>query len=144
MLGRTSIDLSDRFGPTGVQMARDLYRRAKAGCPASEVWCQETALWSASRRYAGRVDLVGVWEGEPAIIDFKTSRKPKQDAWITDYWLQTTAYALAHNELFGSDITQLVLLITCETGEVQTFLGDTRQWTRHLDHRLSIYYQHAA
>jgi ATP-dependent exoDNAse (exonuclease V) beta subunit len=59
------------------------------------VWCQETALWSASRRYACRVDMVGLWNGIPSIIDFKTSTKPKREEWITDYYLQTTAYARA-------------------------------------------------
>jgi hypothetical protein len=139
-LGATSIRLSNRFGPTGVQMARDLYRASKRGCPASDVWCQETALWSASRRYAGRVDMVGLWHGVPSIVDYKTSTKPKREEWITDYYLQTAAYALAHDELFGSDIQQVVILITCATGELQTFMSDVRPWVSQLEDRLSAFY----
>ena len=38
--------------------------------------------------YAGTTDCVGVWKGKPAIIDFKTTRKPKKREWIDDYFLQ--------------------------------------------------------
>jgi len=143
-LGYVTIELSNRFGPAANQMARNLVRSAKALCPPADVWCQETALWSCTRRYAGSVDMVGLWHGTPAIIDFKTAAKPKREEWITDYWLQTTAYALAHNELFGSTIETLVILITCETGEVQTFVGSITPWIDALDARLATYYQRAA
>ena len=139
-LGAASIQLSNKFGPAANQMARDLYRAAREGCPSTDVWCQETAVWSASRRYAGRVDMVGFWHGVPSIIDFKTSTKPKREEWITDYYLQPTAYALAHDELFGSDIQQVVILITCASGEVQTFTSDVRPWVSQLDDRLRAFY----
>ena len=50
---------------------------------------------------------VGMYEGEEAIIDFKTPRKLKRE-WIEDYFLQGCAYALAHNEMFGSDTHKLL------------------------------------
>lgn len=75
---------------------------------------QEVVLYSHAFEIAGRCDLVGEWEGEPAIIDYKTSGKPKAEADIQDYWLQATFYALAHNEMFGTDIRKLVILMGVE------------------------------
>ena len=34
-------------------------------------------LWNNTLAYAGRCDMVGIWNGTPAIIDFKTSKKGK-------------------------------------------------------------------
>lgn len=133
--------LREQFGSTGVDMAQNLLDATAKGCLPSDMWTQETPLWSKKKRVAGRVDMIGLWHGKPAAIDFKTSRKPKREEWLNDYYQQAAFYALAHNELFGSDITRLVILITCETGEVQTFLGDARAWEGHLNLRIKRYYE---
>ena len=52
-----------------------------------EVWGTEVPLYYPGL-YAGTTDCVGVWKGKPAIIDFKTTRKPKKREWIDDYFLQ--------------------------------------------------------
>ena len=31
-------------------------------------------------KYAGRADVIGVFEGEPAIMDFKQTNKPKEES----------------------------------------------------------------
>ena len=59
--------------------------------------------------YAGTSDAIGTHEGDEAIIDFKTAKKIKKREWIEDYFLQGCAYALAHNEMFGSDIKKVVI-----------------------------------
>jgi genome maintenance exonuclease 1 len=60
---------------------------------------------------AGTTDCVGVWKGKPAIIDFKTTRKPKKREWIDDYFLQGAAYSAAHNEIHGTDIKTIVIMM---------------------------------
>ena len=70
-----------------------------------EVWGAEVNL-CAPNLYAGTTDLVGVWKGKPTIMDFKQTNKPKKAEWVEDYYLQMTAYALAHNELFGTNIRE--------------------------------------
>jgi len=75
-----------------------------------EVWGTEVPLYYPGL-YAGTTDCVGVYKGKPAIIDFKTSRKPKKRAWIDDYFLQGAAYAAAHNELYGTDIKTIVIMM---------------------------------
>ena len=55
---------------------------------------QEVPLYSNKLSIAGRVDCICKWNDRPAIVDFKTSRKPKREEWITDYFEQCTAYSL--------------------------------------------------
>ncbi|HEY8405717.1 MAG TPA: hypothetical protein VIK67_02465, partial [Acholeplasma sp.] len=61
----------------------------------NEVWGLEIALYYP-HAYAGRTDLVGVYKGQPAIMDYKNAKSIKKKEWIEDYFLQTCAYALAH------------------------------------------------
>lgn len=101
------------------QMSRDLITVVKTGL--EEVWGQEQVLWSNKYRYAGRTDMVGVWKGKPAIIDFKTSKKPKQSTQIRDYFIQCCGYAVAHNEMYGTAIKDIVVAITIDGKEPQLF-----------------------
>lgn len=77
---------------------------------------QEVALYSDYLGVAGRCDLVAEFEGELAIVDYKTSTNPKAKDKIDDYWLQTAFYALAHNEMFNTNITKLVIMMAVERG----------------------------
>tara|TARA_B100001057_G_scaffold148517_2_gene148454 strand:+ start:3644 stop:4321 length:678 start_codon:yes stop_codon:yes gene_type:complete len=70
-----------------------------------EIWGSEVQLYHP-KIYAGTTDLVGMYKGQPAIMDFKQTNKPKKEEWVEDYYLQLTAYALAHNELYGTDIKE--------------------------------------
>ncbi len=64
--------------------------------------------------YAGTTDLVGIWDGKLSIIDFKQSNKEKLEnsAAVDDYKCQLAAYAIAHNEMFGTDIQHGVILMS--------------------------------
>lgn len=106
-----------------------------------EVFTQEVALWNDLLGYAGRVDMVAEWRGIPSIIDFKTSKKKKYKSGIKDYYIQCTAYAEAHNELFGTNIENLVILITTETGSVQGFYGKRINYISDLKYRINQYYK---
>jgi ATP-dependent exoDNAse (exonuclease V) beta subunit len=105
-----------------IQMTKDLIRIGESG--VDEVWGQEQVLWSKKYRYAGRTDMVGIWKGKPTIIDFKTSKKKKYVKQITDYFIQCCAYAVAHNELYGTGIRNMAVLITVAGGEPQIFERD--------------------
>ena len=101
------------------QMSRDLITLVSTG--VEEVWGQEQVLWSNKYRYAGRTDMVGIWKGKPAIIDFKTSKKPKQSTQIRDYFIQCCGYAVAHNEMYGTGIKDIVVAITVDGKDPQLF-----------------------
>ena len=69
----------------------------------SEVWGSEVSL-HYPELYAGTTDLVGVYKGAPAIMDFKQSRRLKKKEWVEDYYLQLVAYSEAHNKLYDTQI----------------------------------------
>lgn len=76
----------------------------------NEVWGSEVPLYFPEL-YAGTTDCVGLHGGEESILDFKQTNKPKKLEWIDDYFLQLTAYALAHNEVHGTNIRKGVVLM---------------------------------
>lgn len=86
-----------------------------------EVWGSEVMLYSTGL-YAGTTDLVGVHDGTPAIMDYKNSIKEKKKEWIEDYFMQLGAYALAHNEMFGTDIQKGVVMIATRDAHYQEFI----------------------
>lgn len=88
----------------------------------NEIWGQEVALYSKTLEVCGRTDLVGLYKGVPVIVDFKTSGKIKSKADIGNYELQLLMYATAHNEMFGTDIQQGVILMVAETGFPMEFI----------------------
>lgn len=86
-----------------------------------ELWGVEVGL-IAEGLYAGTSDAVGMFNGVPSIIDFKTAKKIKKREWIEDYFLQGCAYALAHNEMFGSNIRQVAILMVDREGEYKDYI----------------------
>lgn len=97
----------------------------------TEVWGQECALYSEHLGVAGRVDLVGIWNGQPSIIDWKTSKKEKKEEWIKGYYMQATAYAIMWEERTGIPITQLVVAIAGDRGP-QIFVSHRDKWDKQL------------
>jgi len=85
-----------------------------------ECWGVEVPVYYPEL-YAGTTDCVGVFEGEPAIIDFKQSNKKKKPEWVHDYYLQLGAYALAHNAVHGTNIQKGVILMCTRNFEYQEF-----------------------
>ena len=75
-----------------------------------EFWGVEIPLYFP-KLYAGTTDCCGIHAGDESILDFKQTNKPKRQEWITDYYLQLTAYALAHNEVYGTNIRKGVVLM---------------------------------
>ena len=90
-----------------------------------EVWGVEAHL-HYENLWAGTTDLVGVFQGKPAIMDFKTTIKPQKREWVEDYRLQLAAYAMAHNLLHGTDIQTTVVFMVSRDCEFQRFV-----WSGH-------------
>jgi hypothetical protein len=88
-----------------------------------EIWGCEATLYYPGK-YAGAADCIGVYENKETIIDFKQSNKPKKDEWIDDYYLQCAAYGLAHNTVYGSNISQAVILLCTKDNMFQRFIID--------------------
>ena len=88
-----------------------------------EIWGCEATLYYPGK-YAGAADCIGVYENKETIIDFKQSNKPKKEEWIEDYYLQCAAYGLAHNTVYGSNISQAVILLCTKDNMFQRFIID--------------------
>ena len=117
ILGQGHLDLTEE-GKTAKSMAQTVID--KGLCDLQEIWGSEVTLWYPGL-YAGATDLVGTFDYEDSIIDFKQSTKPKRREWIEDYMLQLAAYAMAHNQVYGTEITQGVILMCTPDNYFQKF-----------------------
>ena len=104
-----------------------------------EIWGNEVVLYYPEL-YAGQTDLCGVYQNRDSIIDFKQSNKPKQEAWIEDYYLQGAAYATAHDCIYNTNIEQTVILMCTPDNYFQRFIVNGQrfkhyksEWLRRLD-----------
>jgi genome maintenance exonuclease 1 len=89
----------------------------------NEIWGCEATLYYPGK-YAGAADCIGVYENKETIIDFKQSNKPKKEEWIYEYFLQLSAYSLAHDQVYGSNISQGVILLCTKDNIFQRFIID--------------------
>ena len=99
-------------------LSQFLFKQAKPELnKIDNILCQETALYSTQLGIAGSVDCIAEFDGELAVIDFKTSAKPKPREWIEDYFVQCAAYACMLYEMKGIMVKKFVIIMTCEDGE---------------------------
>jgi genome maintenance exonuclease 1 len=121
--------------------------------PVSEVWGNEVPLYFPEL-YAGTTDCVGVHNGDQSILDYKQTNKPKKLEYIDDYFIQLTAYALAHNEVHGTNIRKGVILMCVKPPEItpmvwgepvyQEFILEPKDfdyWTERWCKRVEEYYR---
>lgn len=112
----------------------DMFNKLKPALDESinEIYGIESSLYSNKFRLAGRTDCIAKWNGKLAIIDFKTSSKPKKEEWIEDYRLQCAGYSFMFEELYSKKIELNVILITVKaTGELQTFYSEPYKYYTH-------------
>ncbi len=83
----------------------------------NNIYALEGPLYSKELGIAGTVDCIAEYDGELAIIDFKTSKKPKPRDWIEHYFVQCMAYGCMLYEMTGISIKKLVIIMACENGE---------------------------
>ena len=97
--------------------------------------------------YAGQTDLVGIHKGQDAIIDFKQTNKPKRKEWIDDYFMQLSAYAMAHNILFGTSIAKGVVMMCSKDNYYQEFIVEGEEFKKYAHNflrRVDEYYSSRA
>jgi ATP-dependent exoDNAse (exonuclease V) beta subunit len=106
----------------------------------TKVYAQEIPVWSSKLKYSGRVDMIGLWNDIPSIIDFKTSKKSKLGTQIKDYFIQASGYAYAHNELFNTSIQKIVIIIAVDDKiEPQIFEQKANIFIPELKNRIKTY-----
>ena len=95
----------------------------------TEIWGSEVTVYYPGL-YAGATDVAGIYNSAERIIDFKQSNKPKRREWISDYFTQLGAYAMAHNHVYGTKINQGVILMCTKDNLFQKFIVDGQEFVR--------------
>jgi len=122
-------DLSPMGQAAGL-MGQTIFKEGLKG-RMDEVWGSEITLYYPGL-YAGATDLVGVYEGREAIIDFKQSNKPKRREWIEDYFTQMAAYAMAHNHVYNTQIQSGVILMCTPGNYFQKFVVKDKEFQQYM------------
>jgi ATP-dependent exoDNAse (exonuclease V) beta subunit len=127
LLGQGYLDLTE-VGQNAQNMAQQIIEKGLKN-RLQEFWGLEVTLYYPGL-YAGATDVVGVYDGSESIVDFKQSNKPKKREWIEDYKLQLAAYALAHNEVYGTNVMKGVNLICTKDNYFQEFIFEGEEFKR--------------
>lgn len=102
----------------------------------------ESQMYSDYLKVAGTSDLIAEYLGKLSIIDYKTSRKPKREDWIDDYFIQAAIYAICFEERTGIPINQLVVLIANEESPTPSvFVSTRKKWQGKAVERIESYYK---
>lgn len=142
--GETGEPGSNPYSKQSHTMAHTIISQGLSNCP--EFWGTEVSLYFP-KIYAGTTDLVGLHNGDESILDFKQTNKPKKREWIEDYFLQLTAYANAHNEVYGTKIRKGVILMCSKDNEYQEFIVEGNEfdtWSDRWWKRVYQYYENHA
>ncbi len=111
--------------------------------PVEEYYGTEVTIYYPGL-YAGSTDFVCLHNDMETIVDFKQSNRPKKEEWIEDYKLQISAYAMAHDYVYKSNIRQGVIMICTPDLYYQEFKfqdADLRQWKHKWLKRLDMYHE---
>jgi len=106
------------------------------------IHCLETIMYSKKLTIAGQVDCIAEYNGKLSVIDFKTANKERQESWIENYFMQTTAYAQMYEEIFGKKIEQIVILLASEDGSTQSFIKETKDYMTPLMKSIDDFYKY--
>ena len=105
--------------------------------------CIRDRLHSDILRVAGTVDCIAEYNGVLSVIDFKTSRKPKREEWIEDYFIQAFFYSAAFFEMTGALPEQIVILVAIRNEfDVQVFKKPLRDMDKYIDKLMNIMKQY--
>ena len=106
------------------------------------VHCLEQILYSKKLTVAGQVDCIAEYNGKLSVIDFKTANKERNDEWNKNYYIQTTAYAIMYEELFGTPIEQIVILMASEDGAAHAFVKEKKEYEKDLEAAIKYFYKY--
>lgn len=114
----------------------------KALPPVGELWGIETPLFFPSL-FAGTTDLVGQYNSIPSIMDFKTAKKLRKREEIDDYRDQLGAYAICHDERYGTNIKQGVIFMVARDLKFECHIYNEQELNTGKEsflNRVSVFY----
>ena len=99
----------------------------------------EGALYSDDLGVAGRTDLIAEFDGNLAVIDYKTSRKPKNWEMCHSYFMQGAFYAYAYEELTGTPLNNIIIIMAVENDKPLLFRETRDRWLSPLKQVITKY-----
>ena len=99
----------------------------------------EGALWSDELKVAGRTDLIGDFDDELAVIDYKTSTYRKSWEMCHKFFMQGTFYAHAFEERTGTSIENIVIIMAVEGDDPILFRETKSRWFEPLKEVINKY-----
>ena len=99
----------------------------------------EGALYSDELGLAGRTDLIAEFDGQLAIIDYKTSRRIKTWEMCASYFMQGAFYAHAYEERTGIPINNIVIIMAVENEKPLLFRETKERWLNPLREVITKY-----
>lgn len=128
--GATGEPGSNPYSIQSHNMAKNIINQGLSKC--NEFWGTEVSLYFP-KLYAGTTDLVGVHDGQEAIMDHKQTNKLKKREWIEDYFIQLAFYGTAHNEVYGTNIRKGVIFMCSADNVYQEFIIENSEWDKYVD-----------
>jgi hypothetical protein len=101
------------------------------------VYAMEAALWSKRLGTAGRTDLLAGWLGVNSVVDFKTSKRKKDEEDIESYFVQATCYSMMAEELTTLKFPQIMVIIAIDHEDTPQVFVKSRD--QYVDQVLQIF-----
>ena len=108
--------------------------------------CSDAGLSSETAKYLGKIVFgedfkLRSHQAQSLIASIsKTSKKKKYTSQIKNYYIQATAYAVAHNYLFNTAINNFSIVIGVDEKESQCFTGKVVNFIPELKYRVRSFY----
>lgn len=146
--GKSTHDLVEQYLKGETPSIRDvlplgLFRLLKPYLESiNNIHAIEKIMYSHKYTIAGQVDCIAEYNGKLSVIDFKTANKERNDEWNENYYIQCSAYAEMYEELFGTRIDQIVVLMASEDGAVRAFVKDKKDYLVALKENIEYFYKY--
>ena len=146
--GKSTHDLVEQYLKNETPSIRDvlplgLFRLLKPYLESIDnIHAIEKIMFSHKYTIAGQVDCIAEYNGKLSVIDFKTANKERNDEWNENYYIQCSAYAEMYEELFGTRIDQIVVLMASEDGAVRAFVKDKKDYLEKLKENIAYFYKY--
>ena len=107
-----------------------------------EIWGSEVSVCYTDK-YAGTIDLIGIYDGKICVIDYKSSYKTKTIDELEDFFIQCAAYVIAHDWQYNTNIDSMMIFQVTRYGDFEQNIMHSNQmeiYKRKWFNKLELFY----
>ena len=107
-----------------------------------EIYGSEVSVYYKDK-YAGTIDLIGIYDGGICIVDYKSSYKTKTIDELEDFFIQCAAYVIAHDWQYNTNIDSMMIFQVTRDGDFEQNLLHSNEmeiYKRKWLNRLELFY----